>query len=99
MSKMAKINIILKAKQFAFKKHDEQFCTDKLPYVMHPIAVATMLSQLTSNKNVIVAGMLHDTLEDTKTTVEEIRNEFISEIDDSNFELIMEKKNLLGYEK
>lgn len=66
-----------KALLFATEKHKGQ--TRKFsgkPYVVHPIRVANSLKEFTSNETIIAAALLHDTLEDTKTTFEELKTEF-----------------------
>jgi len=48
----------------------------QLPYVVHPVTVALILSRFTSDEDIIVAGLLHDTLEDTDLTADDIEREF-----------------------
>ena len=68
---------IQKAIIFATLKHQEQKRkgTD-IPYIVHPVEVMQILTKLECSDNVIIAGLLHDTLEDTNTTAEEIKNAF-----------------------
>ena len=47
-----------------------------LPYIFHPTEVAQIVAQMTTDEDVIAAAILHDTVEDTKTTFEEITNLF-----------------------
>lgn len=73
--------LVDKAIIFATKKHAGQ--TRKFgstPYILHPLEVAVILSTLTDDENTIVAGVLHDTVEDTDTTIEEIRENFGSRV-------------------
>lgn len=65
------------ALKFAAHKHAGQVRkgTD-VPYLIHPVEVALFLQNLGMNYSVIVAGYLHDTLEDTDTTLEEIESIF-----------------------
>lgn len=67
--------------QFAAVKHRGQVrkATD-IPYISHPFAVAMMLQEAGHPKEVIMAGVLHDTLEDTSATEEEIRALFGEEV-------------------
>ncbi len=66
-----------KAICFAVKKHSGQVRKlHNTPYIMHPMEVATIISTLTEDENTIIAGLLHDTVEDTDTTPEEIKAEF-----------------------
>lgn len=63
--------------QFAAVKHKGQVRkSTNIPYISHPFAVAMMLQKAGHTKEVIVAGILHDTLEDTSATEEEIRELF-----------------------
>ena len=73
------MSLIKKAKIFATKAHEEveqvrKYTND--PYIVHPAAVALKVSTVTSDPNVIAAAWLHDTVEDTNVTAEDIRNEF-----------------------
>lgn len=65
------------ALDFATKAHEGQYrkATSE-PYIVHPINVANMLEEAGFQEEVIVAGLLHDTVEDTTVTIEEIRNIF-----------------------
>lgn len=51
-----------------------------IPYIFHPLSVAAILAENQCTKEVIIAGILHDTIEDTALTVETIENEFGAEI-------------------
>ncbi len=78
------LTLLLKAFQFAAVKHNGQTRkgADKLPYIVHPIAVARILSSeaaITDNE-LICSALLHDTVEDTHATAEEIEDNFGSEI-------------------
>lgn len=66
---------------FATLKHKNQKRkgTD-IPYIVHPMEVMQILTENDCSENVIVAGILHDTLEDTDTRPEEIEKEFGKEI-------------------
>lgn len=67
------MNIIEKAIIFAAKAHKNQTRkgTD-IPYVSHPFAVGMLLQKAKCSEEVVAAGLLHDTLEDTNTTFEEL---------------------------
>jgi guanosine-3',5'-bis(diphosphate) 3'-pyrophosphohydrolase len=70
---------VIKAYEFASQKHKDQRRKDpsKSPYINHPIQVASLLSQAgVTDPEIICAGILHDTVEDTKTTYEELVREF-----------------------
>lgn len=77
-----KMNVVDKAKEFAIKAHDGQVRkTEKdKPMIVHLFDVASILKLYGFDDNVIAAGFLHDTLEDTKTTKEDILNNFNEDI-------------------
>ncbi len=68
--------IILKAYEFAKEKHGEQKRKTGEPYIVHPINVALILSGLGMDVETVVGAILHDVLEDTNTSFEEIRELF-----------------------
>lgn len=72
--------LINKAYDFALHAHEGQKRNSGEPYIVHPFETAKILAKLGMDKQTIVAGLLHDTLEDTKITEEEIRNEFGDDI-------------------
>ncbi len=61
---------------FAMKKHGAQLRTSGDPYYSHPVEVAGILTKFKLDSTSIIAGLLHDTVEDTDTTVEEIKSLF-----------------------
>ena len=72
--------LILKAAHFAAQKHRDQRRKDKevSPYINHPISVAKIISEIgnTEDPKVLAAALLHDTIEDTETTVDELIDNF-----------------------
>ncbi len=74
------ITMIEKAYAIANKAHEGQFRKSGEPYIMHPLCVAIILAELQMDKETIVAGILHDVIEDTIMTEEEIEQEFSTEI-------------------
>ena len=72
--------LILRAYQFAEKAHQGQERFSGEPYITHCIAVAEILAELQVPPAIVVAGLLHDTVEDTDTTLEDLRKEFGEEI-------------------
>lgn len=64
------------AKNFAKKAHGEQTRFDKKPYYSHPFTVAEAVSKLTNDEDVIIAAILHDVIEDTNVTYEQIKERF-----------------------
>lgn len=73
-------DLIIKAYKFALSKHGTQLRESGEPYISHPIEVATILTSLKMDQDTVIAGILHDTIEDTDTTVEEIESLFGSQI-------------------
>lgn len=62
---------------FATMKHkDQKRKGTDIPYIVHPMEVMQILTSMNCETDVIIAGILHDTLEDTNTTPEEIKNNF-----------------------
>ncbi len=70
------IQLIKKAIVFAKKWHDGQMRKSGEPYYTHPLAVAEMVLHYKFKTHIIAAAILHDVLEDTKCTVELIKEEF-----------------------
>jgi guanosine-3',5'-bis(diphosphate) 3'-pyrophosphohydrolase len=69
--------MIDKALEFATRKHAKQFRKGtNIPYVVHCIEVMLILLRENYEREIIVAGILHDTLEDTDTTYQELADEF-----------------------
>ena len=71
-----------KAYDFAIKAHKNQKRQSGDPYVIHPVAVANILSDLKLDSATIVTGLLHDTIEDTNATYDIVLNEFGKEVAD-----------------
>lgn len=65
---------------FAMKKHGAQLRTSGDPYYSHPVEVAGILTKFKLDSVSIIAGLLHDTVEDTDTTVEEVRELFSDQV-------------------
>ena len=74
------LDIIVKAYDIAREAHKDQRRKSGEPYIIHPICVAIILAQLEMDKETIVAGILHDVVEDTMYTVEDITRLFGEEI-------------------
>ena len=65
---------------FAMKKHGAQLRNSGDPYYSHPVEVAGILTKFKLDATSIIAGLLHDTVEDTDTTVEEIKKLFGNQV-------------------
>ncbi len=76
----ADISLIEKAYRIAEKAHEGQVRKSGEPYIIHPLCVAIILADLELDKETIVAGLLHDVLEDTIMTEQEIADEFSEEV-------------------
>ena len=74
------ISLIEKAYKTADTAHKGQVRKSGEAYIIHPLCVAIILAELELDKDTIVAGLLHDVVEDTVMTVEEIASEFSEEI-------------------
>jgi len=74
------LNLLMKALSFAADKHRKQFRkgSEPIPYINHPIAVAELIVRTGKIRDgeIIAAALLHDTVEDTETTFEELEAEF-----------------------
>lgn len=74
-------NLISKAYSFAKTAHEGQFrLSSGQPYVSHPVSVALILLELGLDTSTIVAGLLHDVVEDTAVSIEALKLEFGSEV-------------------
>jgi len=76
----ADLEVIRKAYEIAEKMHDGQLRKSGEPFVIHPIEVATMLAEMNMDLPSIAAGMLHDVVEDTPMTYDDVATEFGVEI-------------------
>ena len=74
------ISRIQKAYEIASDAHKDQKRKSGEPYIIHPLCVAIILADLELDKETIVAGLLHDAVEDTWMTVEEVSNKFSPEV-------------------
>lgn len=74
------ITMIQKAYEVAREAHKDQKRKSGEPYIIHPLCVAIILADLELDKETIVAGLLHDAVEDTWMTYEEVEKEFGSEV-------------------
>ena len=69
-------SIIIKAFEIALELHDGQFRKSGEPYIIHPIAVAKILATFGMDNETVVAGLLHDVVEDTEYTREQLVEDF-----------------------
>jgi len=73
---------LTKAYTFALNAHENQKRESGDPYLVHPVAVADILCELKLDTATITTGLLHDTIEDTKTTYSTVKREFGKEVAD-----------------
>lgn len=76
------ISLIEKAYRIAGEAHKDQVRKSGEPYIIHPLCTATILADLEMDKETIVAGLLHDVVEDTIMTKEDLVNEFGNDVAD-----------------
>lgn len=74
------LSMIRKAYETAKKAHGDQCRKSGEPYIIHPLWVAIILADLEMDKETIAAGLLHDVVEDTKVSEDEIREMFGEEV-------------------
>ncbi len=97
LSKPAHLDFIRSAFDYAYLKHTGQIRKSGKPYIVHPVDVAITLCEYRVDPNTIAAGLLHDVIEDTNTSYEDIKELFGEEVAD-----IVEgvtKLDLLHYER
>ena len=70
------MNRVKKAEDLARKAHEGQFRKTGEPYIIHPLAVKKILEDWGMDEDTVIAGILHDTVEDTNVTLNDIKEEF-----------------------
>ncbi|MFB7716538.1 RelA/SpoT family protein [Nocardia sp. NPDC056100] len=76
----ANLALLQRAFDVADEKHQHQFRKSGDPYITHPLAVANILAELGMDTTTLVAALLHDTVEDTGYSLDELTNEFGTEV-------------------
>ncbi|WP_315117630.1 bifunctional (p)ppGpp synthetase/guanosine-3',5'-bis(diphosphate) 3'-pyrophosphohydrolase [uncultured Clostridium sp.] len=74
--------LVKKAYNFAYDAHGEQKRESGEPYITHPLEVSCILAEMGMDTSTIVAGLLHDVIEDTICTYEDVEREFSKEVAD-----------------
>ena len=74
------LKMVKKAYEMAYEAHDGQKRKTGEPYIIHPIWVALILTDLKVDTDTLCAALLHDTVEDTNITLEKIEKEFNKEV-------------------
>jgi (p)ppGpp synthase/HD superfamily hydrolase len=76
-------HVVVRAEMFAMKAHAGQFRKyTNAPYHTHPLAVAALVAEVTDDDNMIAAALLHDVLEDTPATYDDLVEEFGTDVAD-----------------
>jgi GTP pyrophosphokinase len=76
----ADLRPVLRAYEVAEQAHDGQLRRSGDPYITHPLAVTTILAELGMDTTTLVAAMLHDTVEDTRYTLDGVRRDFGADV-------------------
>ncbi|WP_327326472.1 HD domain-containing protein [Streptomyces sp. NBC_01210] len=76
----ADLAILRKAYVLAESSHRGQFRKSGEPYITHPLAVTLILAELGAETTTLTASLLHDTVEDTEVTLDQVRKEFGAEV-------------------
>ncbi len=74
------VAFVVRAYEVAKEAHKEQFRSSGEPYIIHPVQVAGILAELQMDPETVAAGFLHDVVEDTEVTREDLVNEFSEEV-------------------
>jgi GTP pyrophosphokinase len=83
MEREPKADLVSRARDFAFKAHEGQTRKSREPYIIHPAAVVEILSKWgIKDEAIIAAGWLHDVVEDSKISLDDIKREFGGEVAD-----------------
>lgn len=76
-----KSDLTSRALEFALRAHEGQVRKgDGKPYIIHPVGVALIVTQFSTEDTIVAAALLHDTVEDTQTTIEDIQKNFGSDV-------------------
>ena len=76
----ANLELISKAYEFSKEAHEGQERVSGDPYIIHPVEVGIILAELEMDTTTIIAAILHDTVEDTRMSIEQVRAEFGNEV-------------------
>ena len=74
------LELVEKAYHVAYEAHKDQKRKSGEPYIIHPLCVAIILAELELDKETIAAGLLHDVLEDTSISYDELKDQFGEEV-------------------
>ena len=93
----ANIKLVQKAYEFANINHEGQKRKSGEPYIIHPLNVAYILAEIGLDDSTISAALLHDVVEDTEGTLEELERELGTEIED--YDVALQNNNIPEKEK
>jgi len=79
-SQINKTEALQKALSYSTKAHENQFRKSGIPYIIHPILVASIVSSITADESMAISALLHDVVEDTDINIDEIQNLFGSDV-------------------
>jgi len=79
-SQITPSDALKKALKYSTKAHENQFRKSGLPYIIHPILVSSIVSSITDDESMAISALLHDVVEDTSITIQEIQNEFGTDV-------------------
>ena len=79
-TKVTNEKLLVEAFEFAKEAHKSQLRDSGAPYIIHPIEVAILVSEYKLDEKSVIAALLHDTVEDTETTIEDIKKNFGQEV-------------------
>jgi GTP diphosphokinase / guanosine-3',5'-bis(diphosphate) 3'-diphosphatase len=98
------MNIIEKARDFATTAHLGQTDDEGKPYIQHCEKVAEIVSRITNDDEIIAAAWLHDTIEDTNTTLWKLEENFgrrvmelVHEVTHEGYDIVIEQQAKTGY--
>jgi RelA/SpoT family (p)ppGpp synthetase len=74
------VAVIRSAYEFAYKAHDGQFRKSEEPYIIHPVSVARVLTELNADRETICSALLHDVVEDCNISPKEIEEKFGAQV-------------------
>ncbi|HEY5432470.1 MAG TPA: bifunctional (p)ppGpp synthetase/guanosine-3',5'-bis(diphosphate) 3'-pyrophosphohydrolase [Coriobacteriia bacterium] len=76
----ADLRVLRHAYEFAARSHEDQMRNSGEPFITHPLAVCGILADMRLDEQTLVAGLLHDTIEDSSATVAQVKAEFGEEV-------------------
>ncbi len=80
ITKQSDLKMVKKAYRFAVKHHGDQLRKSGEPYIIHPLEVCRILTQYNTGPETLCAGLMHDLIEDTHVTFDDIKKEFNTDV-------------------